>query len=125
MVSEPPQRALPQRNPLAALNACLRVVGVANGRRSILGFRLYESKLETVFMKVMDKVCGYKGSDAQTTIDTAYNVCPHPHPEHRLIYLYSDRCSIPSPASRLSERDVWDLCTRFVAGTSCFLYRCR
>ena len=78
-VSELPQRELTRRNPFAALDACLRMIRVADGRRSITDVQLYESKLGVIFPKVMDMVCGEEGGDPQAIVDTVYDVCPlHP-----------------------------------------------
>ena len=119
------QRTLPQRDPLSALETCTCLVRVADVRYSIVR-GLINSRLDAIFLKVMDMVYGYKGSDSQMLINMVYRVrptSPPPPPKHRLIYSVSllIRRSMSSPTFRLSERNAWNPWSRFAARTICFL----
>ena len=106
-VSERPQHELPQRNPFSTLDTCLHATRVVDRRRSIVGVRLCESKLEAIFPKVIDMVCGHE-RDIQTVIDTLHDVRPPRLFVHGVEFdlPYLDRCRMPSLASHMSERNV-------------------
>lgn len=71
-VSELSQRDLPSMDPFSALDTCTRLILAAGSRYSIT----CKSKLEAIFLKVMDKVYDHKGGNSQTLINLVDCVRP-------------------------------------------------
>ena len=80
MVSELFQRALSQKDPYTALDSCTLLMKNSDSPRFLVS-RLDKSRLEAIFLRVMDMVYGHKGSDSQTIINMVYCVRPTLPPE--------------------------------------------
>ena len=79
MVSELFQRMLFQKSPFSALDSCTLLIKNSDNPRYLVS-RLDQSRLEAIFMKVMDMVYGHK-SDSQKIVNMVYCVRPTPPPE--------------------------------------------